>query len=190
MIKIGITGGIGGGKSVVTELFRLHDIPVYVADEEAKWLTNHSPAIREALIARFGSALYTPQGLDRKQLAEQIFGHPDRLKEVNAIIHPEVNRHFQAWTEGLPNRICALESAILFESGFDQQVDISLMVCAPQELRVARAQARDGASREDILRRINSQLPDEEKIKLANHLIHNDNLHALLPQVEKFLAMF
>ena len=145
MIKIGITGGIGSGKSVVASLLALSGVPVYIADEESKWLTNNSPVIREKLTALFGPEIYTNEG----------FNNPEQLQQVNQIIHPEVNRHFSAWVERQTSPLCAIESAILFESGFYKVVDISLMVYAPRELRIERALGRDSASREEIERRIN-----------------------------------
>ena len=99
MIKIGITGGIGSGKSVVASLLALSGVPVYIADEESKWLTNNSPVIREKLTALFGPEIYTNEGLNKKLLASHIFNNPKQLQQVNQIIHPEVNRHFSAWVE-------------------------------------------------------------------------------------------
>ena len=128
MIKIGITGGIGSGKSMVAALLEVWGIPVYIADTESKHLTATSPVIREKLITLFGKELYTADGLDKRRLASHIFGNPERLGQVNAIIHPEVNRHFFAWVERLNTPVCAIESAILFESGFNRNVDTTLMV--------------------------------------------------------------
>lgn len=187
MIKIGITGGIGSGKSVVASLLNLHGIPVYVADTESKLLTDTSPVIKEKLTALQGDDLYTEKGLNRKLLASHIFGNPEYLRQVNAIIHPEVDRHFTAWAQSQKNTICAIESAILFESGFNKLVDKSLMVYAPLPLRIERAVARDNACREEIIRRIDSQLPDETKRDRSDYVIFNDDKQALLPQVERFL---
>lgn len=187
MIKIGITGGIGSGKSVVASLLNLHGIPVYVADTESKLLTDTSPVIKEKLTALLGEDLYTEKGLNRKLLASHIFGNPEYLRQVNAIIHPEVDRHFTAWAQSQKNTICAIESAILFESGFNKLVDKSLMVYAPLPLRIERAVARDNACREEIIRRIDSQLPDETKRDRSDYVIFNDDKQALLPQVERFL---
>ena len=187
MIKIGITGGIGSGKSVIASLLELSGVPVYIADTESKRLTETSPVIREKLTALFGETLYTAEGLDKKRLASHIFGNPERLKEVNAIIHPEVNRHFQAWADKQNTPLCAIESAILFESGFNRAVDISLMVYAPMEVRIRRVLERDAASREEVIRRIGSQLPDEVKKEKSDYVIFNDGKQALLPQVTAFL---
>ncbi len=188
MIKIGITGGIGSGKSVVAALLELSGIPVYIADTESKRLTATSPVIREKLIALFGKELYTADGLDKKRLASHIFGNPEQLGQVNAIIHPEVNRHFLAWAERQDTAVCAIESAILFESGFNRVVDTTLMVYAPMEIRIRRVLERDAVSREEVIRRIKSQLPDEIKKEKADHVIINDGQQALLPQIRAFLT--
>ena len=189
MIKIGITGGIGSGKSVVATLLRLYGIPVYIADEESKRLTNSSPVIRRALVDLVGEAVYDADGkLDKPRLANYIFGQPEHLARVNAIIHPEVNRDFLDWSERQEKAFCAIESAILFESGFDRIVDVKLMVLAPLEIRLERAIARDHASREALERRIKSQMADEEKASRSDYVIHNDGRQALIPQVENFIG--
>ncbi|MDH6342035.1 dephospho-CoA kinase [Parabacteroides sp. PFB2-12] len=188
MKTIGITGGIGSGKTVVATLLGVMGIPVYIADEESKKLTDSSPIIREQLTALFGSELYTPEGLNRPLLASHIFGDPERLEKVNAIIHPEVNRHFLQWVKQQESDLAAIESAILFESGFDRIVDVSLMVYAPQALRIERACRRNAVSREEVERRIQSQLSDEIKKEKANYVIYNDDLRAIIPQTEAIIA--
>ena len=188
MIKIGITGGIGSGKSVVASLFQLLGVPVYIADEESKRLTNQSMTIRRQLIAHYGEAIYTAEGLNKPLLAAKIFQDPAQRRIVNGIIHPEVKHHFKAWAAQQETPLCAIESAILFESGFDQVVDTHLMVYAPKALRIERATTRDAASREAIQQRIESQMADEEKRELADHLIYNDNQQPLIPQVTALIA--
>ena len=126
--------------------------------------------------------------MDKRRLASHIFGNPERLGQVNAIIHPEVNRHFLAWVERLNTPVCAIESAILFESGFNRIVDTTLMVYAPMEIRIGRILERDSVSREEIIRRIESQLPDEMKKEKSDYVIFNDGEQALLPQITAFLA--
>ena len=188
MIKIGITGGIGSGKSVVASLFQLLGVPVYIADEESKRLTNQSMTIRRQLIAHYGEAIYTAEGLNKPLLAAKIFQDPAQRRIVNGIIHPEVKHHFEAWAAQQETPLCAIESAILFESGFDQVVDTHLMVYAPKALRIERATTRDAASREAIQQRIESQMADEEKRELVDHLIYNDNQQPLIPQVTALIA--
>lgn len=187
MIKIGITGGIGSGKSVVASLLELSGIPVYIADYESKKLTDTSFFIREQLIGLFGTEIYTPDGLNKQLLASHIFDNPVCLQRVNKIIHPEVNLHFLEWTDKQHAPIGAIESAILFESGFDRVVDITLMVYAPMEVRIRRALERNTASRTEIERRIKNQLPDEVKKDKCDYVIFNDNRQAILPQVTAFI---
>ena len=188
MIKIGITGGIGSGKSVVANILSLSGVPVYIADEESKKLTNHSPIIREKLIALFGKEIYSVEGLNKKLLASHIFHDPQQLQQVNQIIHPEVNRHFLEWVNKQTTQICAIESAILFESGFDKVVDVSLMVYAPKGLRIERASKRDAAAKAEIERRINNQMADELKKDRSDYVIYNDDQHLLISQVEAFIS--
>lgn len=190
MIKIGITGGIGSGKSVVSELFGVYGIPVYIADEESKQLITRSPVIRNRLISLLGQEAYTGNELNRKYMAACIFTDPHLLEQVNAIIHPEVKQHYLAWVETQAAWCTALESAILFESGFDSAVDVKLMVYAPEELRIRRAMKRENFSREEIVRRIEKQLDDEVKKVRSDYVIYNDGKHALIPQVEKFLSLY
>ena len=188
MIKIGITGGIGSGKSVVASLFQLLGVPVYIADEESKRLTNQSMTIRRQLIAHYGEAIYTAEGLNKPLLAAKIFQDPAQRRIVNGMIQPEVKHHFEAGAAQQETPLCAIESAILFESGFDQVVDTHLMVYAPKALRIERATARDAASREAIQQRIESQMADEETRELADRLIYRDNQQPLIPQVTALIA--
>ena len=187
MIRIGITGGIGSGKSVVSSLLEVAGVPVYIADTESKLLTNTSPTIHKQLTALLGDDLFAGGELNKQRLASVIFNDQEMLKQVNVIIHPEVNHHFSDWVTRQTTKLCALESAILFESGFNQAVDVTVMVYAPLELRLTRVAARDGASIDSIRSRINSQLPDETKMQKADYTIYNDNRQALIPQVQTFL---
>ncbi|MDH6306649.1 dephospho-CoA kinase [Parabacteroides sp. PF5-5] len=190
MIKIGLTGGIGSGKSIIADLFQVLGVPVYIADTESKQLTNTSPQIRNELTVLYGEDLYLDSGIDKKRLASIIFNDPEQLKLVNRIIHPVVNRHFLEWAASRKTSLCVIETAILFESGFDRSVDFSLMVYAPLELRIERTLKRDKASREDIIRRINNQLPDEEKKERADYVIYNDGKSALIPQLAHLIRLF
>ena len=188
MIKLGVTGGIGSGKSVVCEVLRLHDIPVYDADLEAKNLNDTSPVIREKLIEAFGAELYKNDKLDRKKLAQLIFNDEKNLHRVNSIIHPELAKHFEKWTdERIEHPIAAIDAAVLFEAGFQQFVDKTITVFSPIETRIERVVKRDNLTREHILSRINSQMSDEEKIKLSDFVIINDNKHSILEQVSTIL---
>lgn len=187
MKTIGITGGIGSGKSVVSALLELYGIPVYIADEESKRLTQSSPVIRKGLIELFDESIYTGEGLDKRRLASLIFGNPQMLKAVNSLIHPEVYKDYLQWAESKHTELCALESAILFESGFDKLADYTVMVYAPEEIRIQRAMNRDSSSRTDVTNRIKNQLPDEIKRDKSDFVILNDGIQALIPQVESLL---
>lgn len=188
MIKIGITGGIGSGKSVISKIFQLNGIPVYNADEEAKRLNDSSVYIREQLSLHFGNDLYIEDKLDRKKLASLIFHDENKLAIVNSIIHPELARHFTEWCRQQENHpIVALDAALLIEAGFYRLVDKVIVVHAPKELRIARVIQRDHSSRGDVEARINSQLPEKEKLKYADHIIYNDESNSLILQVSKLL---
>lgn len=187
MIKIGLTGGIGSGKSIIAHLFRLMGIPVYIADEESKKLTASSPVIREQLTTLFGKEMYTSEGINKPLLAHHIFTDPGNLAKVNAIIHPEVAKDFMAWTQKQSTDICAIEAAILFESGFEKFVDKTILVSTPLEVRIQRVMERDQSSREEVLRRVNNQLSDEIKKERSDYVIYNTDQVALIPQTENII---
>lgn len=187
MIKIGITGGIGSGKSVVSSLLAMAGIPVYVADDESKRLSDTSPVIRKKLVALFGEETYVDEKLDRQRLASLIFKDETYLKKVNGIIHPVVRKNFQEWAGSLKTKRCAMESAILYESGLNKDVDVVLMVYAPVGLRLTRAMLRDNATEAEVMRRMNRQMPDELKREQADFVIINDDVQALMPQIDHFI---
>jgi dephospho-CoA kinase len=185
---IGLTGGIGSGKSVVAKLFETMGIPVYDTDKEAKRITSTSLLIRECLSKKFGQELYQDGQLNKSLLASLIFENKENLNYVNAIVHPEVQKDFVCWKEQYKNSRCiAIESAILFESGFDKITDVSINVSAPLEKRIERIQMRDQINRKDILNRIENQMSEDERIRKADYTIMNDDCQALLPQVKKTL---
>lgn len=162
MIKVGICGGIGGGKSTVCSLLAEKGAPVYDSDSRAKALMNTSPEIADAVKAAFGERSYRDGVLDRAYLAERVFGDRSALARLDAIVHPAVRRDFEAWAARQQADYVVLESAILFESGFDACVDVSVAVLAPHSLRLERAMKRDGAVRERILERMAAQMSDDE----------------------------
>lgn len=188
MIKIGITGGIGSGKTVVSTLLEIMGIPVYIADTESKRLTVESPQIRKQLTELLGEEIYQNDELNKPLLASYLFSHPDHAQKINAIIHPVVKQDFQKWSScrtHLP--AVAMEAAILIEAGFSNEVDQIVMVYAPLDVRIQRAMLRDSATQEDIIRRIQSQMNDEEKKAKANFIIVNDGTTPLIPQLERLL---
>jgi dephospho-CoA kinase len=188
MKVIGLTGGIGSGKSTVSRLLNKMGIPVYIADAESKRLTESSPAIREKLTGRFGANLYADGKLNKSLLASLIFENEANLRFVNSVIHPEVRIDFERWkSQQTQSPVLVIETAILFESGFSDLVDVSVTVAAPEALRIRRLKLREGWSQESINARIQSQLPEEEKIRRSDYVIYNDDQQALIPQVEKLL---
>ncbi len=187
MIKLGITGGIGSGKSVVSSLLEVLGIPVYIADNESKRLINASPIIKEKLINLFGKDIYIQNGVNKKLLASYIFTDSHLLEQVNAIIHPEVYIDFLKWSSLQTSNMCAIETAILFESGFDKGIDIAIMIYAPLAVRIDRVVLRDNLSREETLDRIKNQLSDEIKKSRSDYIIYNDGKRALIPQVENII---
>ena len=188
MIKIGITGGIGSGKSTVTDLLSLYGIPCFIADIESKRIVDSSDVIREQLTSLFGPNIYTCEGLDRKQLASYIFQDTMILNQVNKIIHPVVSNAYLQWVDAQTSEFTVIESAILFESGFDHLVDITLTISAPLALRTERACKRDKCDVNVIKQRIKNQTTDEEKELLANYIIVNNNKTSLIKQVEAFIT--
>lgn len=186
--KIGVTGGIGSGKSVVSRLLRLMGIPVYDCDNEAKRLMCCSSAVRNALIAAVGSEVYRVDGtLDRAFLSAYMFGYPERVAQVNAIVHPAVRADFEEWARLSDKAVVAVESAILFEAGMEAGVDAVWFVRAPESLRLQRAMLRDGASDNAIRRRMQSQMSDEQIMLRADCVICNDGCSSLINQVARLL---
>jgi dephospho-CoA kinase len=185
---IGITGGIGSGKSLVVSLLETCDMPSYIADRESKRLTATLPAIRERLTALLGGEICDANGeLNRHRMASLIFHDPSLLAQVQAIIHPEVARHFREWVLRQSAPYVVLESAILFESGFDRLVDRRVTVCAPEALRLQRVMARDGLTETDVRRRMENQWTDNAKKAKSDYVIYNDGEQALIPQIERLV---
>jgi len=185
MKKIGITGGIGSGKTTVCEIFKLLGVPVFHADEEAKNLQNNDLQIRELLINLFGKHIYSLDGmLDRKKLAMLIFNDSAALANVNAIIHPAVRQSFQKWTDNHLDRSYILyEAAVLLESGYASDFDRNILVLADEKLRIDRVIRRDHISEALVKQRINNQMPDSQKIKIVDYIIENNNEKLLFPQI-------
>ena len=187
-IRIGITGGIGSGKSVVSKILSLLNIPIYLSDDEAKRLTATDETIRQELTDLLGNELYQGGMLNKQKLANYLFASSENAENVNAIIHPQVKQDFRRWcTRHSDSPFVAMESAILFESGFDSEVDVVVMVYAPQEVRIQRAMMRDAVSRTQIEQRIQNQMDDEAKRAKADYTIINDDKTPLIPQVFRLL---
>ena len=191
MYKVGITGGIGSGKSTVCAILEEFGVAVYDSDSRAKHLMNESESLRNRLVERFGSEVYGAEGLNRAYLAERVFCNPEELKTLNSIVHPAVMDDFDRWALEQEGSYVVLESAILFEASLDNRVDVSVAVMAPMELRIERAMQRDGAQREQIVARINNQISDEERVSRAKYTIVNidiDNLRSDVEQLHRRLS--
>ncbi len=190
MYKIGITGGIGSGKSTVCALFREQGVAVYDSDAEAKRLMAESADLRRKLIEAFGEECYNAEGLDRKYLASKVFGCEEALQRLNSIVHPAVREDFRAWAERQRGSYVVLESAILFEAGFENEVDATLAVMAPLEERVRRTMERDGVEREQVMERIKHQMSDDELHARANRTLVNLRREYLESDVEQLHKMY
>ncbi len=188
-IKVGITGGIGSGKSTVCRLLEMLGIPVYIADRESKRLTLADEGIRRELVALLGGKVYEGGALNKPLLAEYLFGSPEQAARVNAIIHPRVRQDFRRWASAhAAAPMVAMESAILIESGFAGEVDVVVTVSAPQGLRVGRVVRRDASSPAQVMRCMESQMEESEKLGRAHAVLVNDGQRALIPQVLDLIA--
>ena len=181
---VGITGGIGSGKTTVAKMFASLGVPIYNADIEAKILTNTSPIIRESLIKLLGNEVYKDGELNRKYMADKIFNDKVLLQKANAIIHPQVAKHFKNWVKNQDFPYVLKEAAILFESGSYKQCDQVILVTAPKETRILRVMERDNATREEVEARMKNQWEDSEKIKLADFTLQNIQISETQKQVE------
>jgi dephospho-CoA kinase len=187
---LGLTGGIGSGKSVVSKLFQVSGIPVYDSDTRSKILCNTDKELKKSLIRLFGSDIYTNNLLNQRNLAEHIFNNKKALKTVNALIHPVVERDFIEWVERLKNNaipVVAQETAILFEAGLEKHYDQIICVIAPKELRIERVCKRSNIDHKAVSERIKNQLSQDEFIRRSDIIIENDGIHALIPQVNAFI---
>lgn len=184
MIKVGITGGIGSGKSVVCSVFNKLGIPVFSADNTAIELMEKNQLVKSRLTALLGNDIYLDNGaLDRKKMAGIIFNDQLVLRKVNEIVHPAVRNEFNSWAEKQTSAYVVQEAAILFESGQTSYFDKIVLVIAPLELKIERVMQRDNTTREKVLERMKNQWPDEKKIEQSDFVVLNDNSAMVLPQI-------
>lgn len=176
MIVVGLTGGIGSGKTTIAKCFETYGIPVYIADKEAKDLMNRSKVIQRKLIALFGDDAYKDGRLNRAYLASKIFNDKTLLLKMNAIVHPKVASHFKRWLKKQDAPYIIKEAAIIFENNLEHQYDYIITVVADEQLRIARVMKRDDATRKKVETIISNQLSDEEKIKKSHFVIVNNHL--------------
>lgn len=186
-LRVGITGGIGSGKSTVCRIFESLGVPVYDADYWAKWLLNHEPSLKSAVTEIFGPEAYTAEGeYNRPFVAKNAFANPEKLAALNAVAHPAVEAHGKAWHERKTSEGFAYtlkEAALMIESGSYKHLDFLIVVTAPETLRVERVMERDGIEEAQVRVRMKHQLPDQEKLALADFVVLNDGAHSLVRQV-------
>jgi dephospho-CoA kinase len=186
MLRIGITGGIGSGKSYICKAFEHLGIPVFYADDEVKKMYDDTPEVHAQLIAAFGENIYSNENLNKKQLAQKVFSDSSALQTLNAIAHPAVEKRFTAWCARQKNAPYVIqEAALMFESNAHRQMDKVITVTSPVEVRLERVTGRDGCTREEVRQRMAHQLSDEERNPRADFVIVNDNVAPLLPQIIK-----
>lgn len=191
-IRLGITGGIGSGKSFFSSSLRECGVPVFDSDSEAKKLMVADPVIVSSLKSLLGDEVYIDGKLNKQLLAGYIFSSPDNAHKVNAIVHPCVKQAFLSWADEhfkKGSRVVAIESAILFESGFDDIVDKIVIVHAPLEVRISRVMKRDNVTRDKVIERINSQMSDDEKISKSDFVVENDGLVSLNEQIDRLFSV-
>ena len=186
-ILVGITGGIGSGKSTVAKIFSILGIPIYSADDRAKWLMGNNELLKTQLIEAFGEQAYQADGkLDRSFLAKTVFSDPEKVKVINSLVHPAVGRDFLEWASSQDSPYVLKEAALIFETGGEKTLDFVINVSSPLKVRIARTMLRDPfRSEEQINQIINQQLPDEQKNELADFVIKNTDNKLLIPQVLK-----
>lgn len=186
---IGLTGGIGSGKTTIANYFQSFGIPVYIADDEARKIMQ-SPEIIEAIKKLFGSSVFENDVLSREKLAGIVFNDPEKLKELNKIVHPAVKRDFDQWLlQHAAEPYIIYEAAILFESGGYKKCDLIITVTAPVESRIKRVLERDKTTRELVLKRINAQWTDEQRISKSDFVIENTSIEAAKLEVVKILKI-
>ncbi len=183
--RLGVTGGIGSGKTTVCRIFRVLGVPVFVADLVASELMEKDPGLREEINSIAGRDLYVSGSLDRKELARIIFNSPEMLQRVNSAVHPAVLGRFDQWAGSSEAPYVIMESAILFEAGADTYVDRALTLSVPVEERIARVMGRNDLSREQVIERIKNQLEDEEREEQSYYILNNADNEMIIPEILK-----
>lgn len=191
MLKIGLTGGIGSGKSTVAGIFRVLGIPVFDADANTRSLMETDSELQTGILSLFGDKAYEDGKLNRKWIADIVFNDPFQLEKLNALVHPATIAAAESWADRQTASYIIKEAALFFEAGSSEGMDYIIGVYAPQHLRINRVMKRDGFSREEVLSRMNKQIQEEIKMRLCDFVILNDDQHLVIPQVlqlhEKFL---
>jgi dephospho-CoA kinase len=183
MLSIGLTGGIGSGKSTIARVFEILGVPVYYADKRARWLMENNPDLRESLIKHFGVATYQEESLNRKHLANLVFNNPDNLKLLNSIVHPFSIRDSKEWMKAQQTDYAIKEAALIYESGTQADFDLIICVFAPKPLRIKRTMQRDKITREQVIERMDNQIDPDIARKLCNIVIDNDEAKLITPKL-------
>ena len=186
---IGLTGGIGSGKTTIAKMFEKLGVPVYYADDEAKKLMNSSDKIKEKLIDLFGENTYINDVLNKEFIASIIFNDKSKLNEINSIVHPEVEKHFKNWTENQTSKYVIQENAIIFENSSQNRFDYIITVTAPDDVKIQRVIKRDHTSSKKVLERMRNQLDDKFKIKNSFFVINNILLEDSEKEVKRIHAI-
>ena len=193
MVRVGLTGGIGSGKSTVAQIFEVLGIPVYYADISAKRLMNEDAQLRSAITNIFGEQAYANNILDRKYISSIVFSDPAKLQQLNALVHPATKKDGETWMQRQTSSYAIHEAALIFEAKVADRLDLVIGVSSPIELRIKRAMERDKVSREEVLKRMDQQLDEEVKISKCDFVLINDEKQLLIPQVlelhEKLIAL-
>ena len=186
---IGLTGGIGSGKTMVAEYIKSLGIPVYIADDEARELMVNDKVIM-AISTEFGQEILDNGTLNRDKLAQIVFNNPKKLQKLNSIVHPEVKKHFDEWVEKHKNYpFVVKEAAILFESGSNNYCDAVITITSPLKTRLQRVMKRDKTDRESVLKRMQNQWTDQQRIAKSDYVIHNVSIEATKKQVDEILKL-
>lgn len=183
MLSIGLTGGIGSGKSTIARVFEILGVPVYYADKRAKWLMENNPDLKDSLIKHFGVATYQEESLNRKHLSNLVFNNPDNLKLLNSIVHPFTIRDSKEWMKAQQTDYAIKEAALIFESGTQADFDFVIGVFAPKHLRIKRTMQRDNIQRDQVIQRMESQLDPGIVRKLCDIVIDNDEVKLITPKL-------
>ena len=187
MIKVGITGGIGSGKSIIGKILTVIGFPVFNSDTEAKLLMVNNEKVIHQVKQVFGEKAYTDNQLNRKYLADQIFNNETLKEQLNQIVHPAVRQEFEEWSKRQNTTIVFNEAAILFETGRYKDFDYNILVTAPEELRIQRVVKRDNTTIEEVKKRMENQWKDDKKKELASFIVNNDNQTLVTLQIEQIL---
>ena len=185
VLKIGLTGGIGSGKTTVAKIFELLEIPVYYADEASKHLYHTNKQLMTALKSHFGEDIYTDEELNRSKLAAIVFNDPAKLQLLNSLVHPLTITHAKEWMAKQTAPYIIKEAALLFEAGTSRDLDYIIGVSAPQHLRIKRVMDRENVTREEVIKRMKRQIDEEIKMMLCDYVIKNDEQELVIPQVLK-----